>query len=230
MSTRLSISKRNALIQDYRDGKTNPDYDIIPSKTVKGKFTVRKRKQPLQQPKEEEQEENEEIEPIKTEIRQEHNEEEEIEEPEVDDQTNSMFNPLAYFQEYQLQVNKLLIEQMKALRQNNKYMMKKQQKYKTRQKQIRDIFSGIANSKDEQEEEPQEEEHHEEEERKEETQDNYFQNDYQPNIPQQTTQEIREPEPEPEQPQYKNEYEAEVDNMINPVQYSSRRDRIKAWI
>ena len=140
-----------------------------------------------------------------------------------------MFNPIAYFQEYQLQVNKLLIEQMKALRQNNKYMMKKQQKYKTRQKQIRDIFSGIVNGKDEQEEEKQEEEHHEEEEQKEEQPQSYFSNDY-PKPEQPIKEPVKEPEPEPEQPQYKNEYEAQVEEMINPVKYVSRRDRIKAWI
>ena len=230
MSSRLPISKRNALIADYNDGKVDPDYEVIPSKTTKGKYTVRKRKQsivppPLQEEREEEKvpEEKPDIKPLKV------NSEEEDEE--VDDQTSTMFNPLAYFQEYQLQVNKLLIEQMKALRQNNKYLTKKQKKYKERQKQIRNIFAGIANDKEDSEPEPKIDhpvDNHSEEEEKE-APNSYFQKDY----PQPETKEVileKAPEPEPEPIQYKNDYEAQLDQMANPIAFRSRRDRIKAFI
>ena len=123
--SRLPISKRNAIIDDFHNGIEDPDYEVIPSKTTKGKYTVRKRKhEPVEEANEEPAVENKEI------IEEPAN----IEEPEVDDQSSSMFNPMAYLQEYQLQVNKLLIEQMKALRVSNKYMLKKQNKYKDRQK------------------------------------------------------------------------------------------------
>ena len=223
--SRLSISKRNALIADYNDGKEDPDYEVIPSKTTKGKYTVRKRKQPIDQKQEEI------IDEVKPEIKPLKIEADEEEDTEVDDQTNSMFNPFAYFQEYQLQVNKLLIEQMKALRQNNKYLTKKQQKYKERQRQIRNIFAGLANEKDEPEQEiekeTQEETHEEEEEH--EKPKSYFQNDY----PQPETKEVKiekVPEPEPEQKQYQNEYEAQLDQMANPIVFNSRRNRLKAFI
>ena len=227
MSSRLPISKRNALIADYNDGKVDPDYEVIPSKTTKGKYTVRKRKQSIVPPPQEEEkvpEEKPDIKPLKTDT-------EEEEDAEVDDQTSSMFNPLAYFQEYQLQVNKLLIEQMKALRQNNKYLTKKQQKYKERQKQIRNIFAGIANEKEESEpetnEEPQVENHEEEEVH--ENPKSYFQNDYpQPDTKEEKMEKVPDSEPEPVQ--YKNDYEAQLDQMANPVAYRSRRDRIKAFI
>ena len=223
--SRLSISKRNALIADFNDGKEDPDYEVIPSKTTKGKYTVRKRKQPV----EEKQEEI--IEEVKPEIKPLKVDSDEEDDVEVDDQTNAMFNPFAYFQEYQLQVNKLLIEQMKALRQNNKYLTKKQQKYKERQRQIRNIFAGIASEKDEPEhvieKETQEETHEEEEEQ--EKPKSYFQNDY----PQPETREVimeKVPEPEPEPKQYQNEYEAQLDQMANPIILNSRRNRIKAFI
>ena len=156
--------------------------------------------------------------------------------PEVDDQTNSMFNPIAYLQEYQLQVNKLLIEQMKALRVNNKYMLKKQNKYKDRQKKIRDIFSEIANRPETPEidknnnEQPIEETHEEEineEEPKNTT--SYFENNYENTVPVREV-EYQTPPPPVETPQYQNDYEEELDNMAGPRYVSSRRNRIKAFI
>ena len=44
MSQRFVDSKRNELIANFMEGKEDPEYDIIPSKTTKGKYTVRKRK------------------------------------------------------------------------------------------------------------------------------------------------------------------------------------------
>ena len=68
MSTRLPASKRNAIIADFTNGVNDPDYEVIPSKTIKGKYTVRKRKaeetpeQPAQEeePQREEQQQEEE--------------------------------------------------------------------------------------------------------------------------------------------------------------------------
>ena len=45
MST-LKRSERNCIIEDYRNGIINPNYEVIQTKT-KGRYTVRKRKVPL---------------------------------------------------------------------------------------------------------------------------------------------------------------------------------------
>ena len=45
MST-LKRSERNSIIEDYRNGVLNPNYEVIQTKT-KGRYTVRKRKVPL---------------------------------------------------------------------------------------------------------------------------------------------------------------------------------------
>ena len=217
--SRLPASKWNALIDDFHNGIEDPDYEVIPSKTTKGRYTVRKRKQESEHEVENPTEPMEPVEP---------KEDDQYEEPEVDDQSSSMFNPMAYLQEYQLQVNKLLIEQMKALRIGNKYMMKKQTKYKDRQKKIRDIFTEIANRPDEPDTEKPEpvEEPKEEKPKKE---GNYFDNDYENKIPVKEV-EYENPPPPVETPQYENEYEAELDNMAGVRHTSSRRNRIKAFI
>ena len=228
MSTRLPASKRNAIIADFNAGVNDPDYEVIPSKTVKGKFTVRKRTKTEEAPEQPAQEE--------APTQEEEPQQEEEETQEVDDQTNAMFNPYAYFQEYQLQVNRLMIEQMKALRQNNKYMLKKQQKYKQRQKQIRDIFTEVANEEPKQVQQPppQEKETEEEEQQQEEPQEevppitSYFQSNYPQQETAQPPQRVETPAPEPIQ--YKNDYEATLDNMAGTFVYGSRRDRLKAFI
>ena len=227
MSSRLPASKRNAIIADFTNGVNDPEYEVIPSKTIKGKYTVRKRKaeETPEQPAQEEEPQQEEAPP------------QEEEEDVVDDQTNSMFNPYAYFQEYQLQVNRLLIEQMKALRQNSKYMMKKQQKYKQRQKTIRNIFSEVVNGDDDddaKEERPpvQEEEEQHEVALQEEALPpitSYYQNDYpQPQTNYQPPPRPLTPAPEPVQ--YQNDYEAKLDDMAGTYNFVSRRDRLKAFI
>ena len=45
MST-LKRSERNSIIEDYRNGVLNPNYEVIQTKT-KGRYTVRRRKVPL---------------------------------------------------------------------------------------------------------------------------------------------------------------------------------------
>lgn len=42
----LKRSERNSIIEDFRNGIINPDYEVKPTKT-KGRYTVRKRKTPL---------------------------------------------------------------------------------------------------------------------------------------------------------------------------------------
>ena len=229
MSIKLPASKRNAIIADFTNGVNDPEYEVIPSKTIKGKYTVRKRKveETPEQPAQEEEPQQEEAPP------------QEEEEDVVDDQTNSMFNPYAYFQEYQLQVNRLLIEQMKALRQNSKYMMKKQQKYKQRQKTIRNIFSEVVNGDDDdapkeerppvQEKVTEEEEQHEEAPQELPPITSYYQNDYpQPQTNYQPPPRPQTPAPEPVQ--YQNDYEAKLDDMAGTYNFVSRRDRLKAFI
>ena len=229
MSIRLPASKRNAIIADFTNGVNDPEYEVIPSKTIKGKYTVRKRKveETPKQLAQEEEPQQEEAPP------------QEEEEDVVDDQTNSMFNPYAYFQEYQLQVNRLLIEQMKALRQNSKYMMKKQQKYKQRQKTIRNIFSEVVNGDDDddakeerppvQEKVTEEEEQHEEAPQELPPITSYYQNDYpQPQTNYQPPPRPQTPAPEPVQ--YQNDYEAKLDDMAGTYNFVSRRDRLKAFI
>ena len=125
--SRLPISKRNAIIDDFHNGIQDPDYEVIPSKHTKGRYTVRKRKQEVAATREGRAAYGSDEEEVPIQLNKNNADEEppnieqSVENPEVDDQSNSMFNPIAYLQEYQLQVNKLLIEQMKALRVSNKY-------------------------------------------------------------------------------------------------------------
>ena len=42
----IKVSLRNSIIEDYRNGIINPDYEVVKTKT-KGRYTVRKRKVPL---------------------------------------------------------------------------------------------------------------------------------------------------------------------------------------
>ena len=254
MSIRLPASKRNAIIADFTNGVNDPEYEVIPSKTIKGKYTVRKRK--VEESGDQQAETPEPQQVVLHEVSGDQQAEEpqqEEEEDVVDDQTNSMFNPYAYFQEYQLQVNRLLIEQMKALRQNSKYMMKKQQKYKQRQKTIRNIFSEVANGDDDdakvsgdqqaephpfqqveerppvQEKVTEEEEQHEVAPQELPPITSYYQNDYpQPQTNYQPPPRPLTPAPEPVQ--YQNDYEAKLDDMAGTYNFVSRRDRLKAFI
>ena len=42
----IKVSLRNSIIEDYRNGIINPDYEVVKTKT-KGRYTVRRRKVPL---------------------------------------------------------------------------------------------------------------------------------------------------------------------------------------
>ena len=224
--SRLAISKRNAIIDDFHNGIQDPDYEVIPSKTTKGKYTVRKRKAEVVDNTEEPKIEQEE--PVDNIQNEDDND------IEVDDQQEGMFNPMAYFQEYQLQVNKLLIEQMKALRINNKYLHKKQAKYKDRQKKLYNVFSDIANRPDtpDTKEEPKDNvvQPIEEEDVVEEPKNvNFFDSKYVNNEPVKVI-EYENPPPPIEKPHYQNDYEEQLDNMAGTRIVSSRRNRVKAFI
>ena len=225
MSKRLPDSKRNELIADFQEGKVDPDYEVIPSKTQKGKYTVRRRKVslPVAEPQ---QQETSEPQQQSQEVKQGTDEEEEDEEQEFP-QYN--YNPYMY-QDYQMMLNKMMIEQMKMMRQQMKYSNKKQQKLKGKSQRIYDLLSELAKPEPEPEEETpvKETEHEEEEEHEEappENTKNYFQNDYK------NTQPVKEiipekPPVEPEPPKYKQEYEQKIDEIGGYVRFPSRRDRL----
>ena len=40
MSQRIADSKCNELIANFMEGKEDPEYEVIPSKTTKGKFYI----------------------------------------------------------------------------------------------------------------------------------------------------------------------------------------------
>lgn len=227
---RLSTSKRNELIADFNEGKIDPDFEVIPSKTVKGKYTIRKRKVSLpadEEPQEENNQVDEEAEEV--EVQQ--------EQPQTLDLAPIKHDKMTeYLLDYQMAMNKLMIEQMKALRQNNKYMLYKQKKYKERQNKIHDIFDSIAKTRNlsNEAEEPEQEEVEEpvEETPQPKRNTNYFQNDY--SIPKQEIESEEEDEQTQEIPEkeYENDYERDLDQMAGVPTYviQSRRSKIKSFI
>ena len=222
MSSRLPDSKRNELIAEYNEGKTNPDYEVIPSKTQKGKYTVRKRKVSLP-------ENTQEPEP----------EPEPPEQPqqEEDDLMNyspyyPQFNEEIMYRQYQAQLNQMMLEQMKLLRQNMKYSTYKQQKIKDKTNKIYGILSDAVN-RNYPEPEPETSPNYNPE-------PDYNQQYYQPEQEEEPElEEEPEPEPEPElqyqapeaspnyNQNYAQDYERDIDEMAG-ITYKpySRKDRI----
>jgi N-acetylmuramoyl-L-alanine amidase CwlA len=45
--SKLRVTERNSIIEDYRQGIVNPSFEVIPSKRTKGKYTVRPRTRQL---------------------------------------------------------------------------------------------------------------------------------------------------------------------------------------
>lgn len=232
MSSRLPQSKRNALIADFNAGIQDKEYEVIPSKNQKGRYTIRRRKENIEgEPVEETHQEPSVV------VESDDSEEEPLkeipEEPKIlsNNIDENMFNPYMYIQEYQMALNRMMVEQMKSLRQTNKYLMKKQKKYKERQQQIRNIFQDVARTSDPIEEaeepsytEPVEEEHEES------RQQDYFDNTYQNTEPTKDIELEKPLYPEPEPVQYQNDYEEQLDSMTQNYTFGSRRDRIKAFI
>ena len=225
---RLPDSKRNELIAEFNEGKINPDYEVIPNKNQKGKYTVRRRKvslpadQNVQDPPD-----NEPAEENQPDIQPE-------EVPEFQD--DSAYFPSykmkknAMFRELQMEMNKMFIEQMKMMRQQIKHENKKRQKLKDKSQMVYDLLAEIAREPPkpapEPEPEPESEPEPAEEEKEVPRSSNYFDNTYKtdepikPVVPQ-------NPPPEPEPKVYQQPYEADLDK-IEGVYYKpySRRDRL----
>jgi hypothetical protein len=156
---RLKTSERNRIIADFTAGKPDPNYDVIPSKTQKGKFTIR-RKLPAENkpPVEEKPKEETKNEPPAENLQNTANmeaEEEEVDDPNynpyLDDETyypKFKLTKNAMFREMQLMLNKIMLEQMKMLRQDQKRTEAKRKKYGTKTKKIHNILAGIAYNDD----------------------------------------------------------------------------------
>ena len=226
MSSRLPDSKRNELIAEYNEGKTNPDYEVIPSKTQKGKYTVRKRKVSL---------------PVTEDTVDEYADipdDNTAEEPTENDEEPEMmqnYNPSYYmprannfFEQYQFQMNQMFLEQMKLMRQNIKWNKRKQDKIKGKTQKIYDIISEAV-SRQEPEPEPEQKPPELDPIPEEPGPQDYFEKNYK--APEQVPEQVPESEPEhvPEEdtPQYEQPYEREIDEMsgfyFKPY---SRKDRI----
>ena len=100
MSQRLAKSKRNGLIANFMEGKEDPKYEVIHTKTTKDKYSVRKRNVNLPIEIEEET-------PIEP---KEKKKEEAPAEEEAD--PGNYFNPYNpyMFQEYQVMLNRMMVE------------------------------------------------------------------------------------------------------------------------
>jgi hypothetical protein len=217
--SRLADSQRNSLIEDFRNGIVNPDFDIIPNKNVKGKYTVRKRKVPLSVRKEGD------LPPV------------EGEQPPVSEEqpltfekdetvTDDTYNPFAddelyipgggmkqgeMFREMQLQINRMMLEQMKMMRHQQKDQMTKHNKYKEKTKKVYDIINQVANQPPSQDEDVQIQ------------QPKYFKEEPPSQPPEDDEEEF--------EVQYTNEYERQLDYMTGDSQPSySRRNNLKAFI
>ena len=163
---RLPDSKRNELIAKFHDGVVDPDYEVIPSKNTQGRYTIRRRKVPLPVPDQQAAPQQEQAEP-----------QEEQEEPQEDDGNDIQFDPYlddraympqvklnknAMFREMQLQMNRMMIENMKLMRQQVKQTEKKRQKLKEKSKRMSEFLSKVLDEAEQQPaEEPAEEQHEE---------------------------------------------------------------------
>ena len=210
---RLRDSKRNELIANFQEGIMDPEYEVIPNKTTKGKYTIRKRKVPLpteppkeDTPQEETPAEEQPQQPEGTEEQEDYN-------PYFDDQNympSFKMNKNAMFREMQMMMNRMFIENMKMMRQQVKQTEKKRMKLKEKNAKISNMLTSIV-----------------EQAEREEAEENV---EGEVEVPEETTPE-QEPEPEPEpvpQKEYTNEYEKGLDMMAGDV-YStvpSRRNRL----
>jgi hypothetical protein len=217
--TRLPDSQRNSLIEDFRKGVVTPDYDIIPNKNIKGKYTVRGRKVTLPVKEGEElPKEGEEPKPTTEEdplILQ--------EQPQVI--TDETYNPFddgelylppgamktgEVFREMQLQLNRVFLENMKMMRKDLKYQKLKHDKYKQKTKKIYDIINQVASRSeyDDEEQSYTEPKEHLEEPKEEDPKDT-----------------------EEEFTVYDNSYEKKLDYMTGDSRPTySRRSKLKAFI
>lgn len=231
MTKRLTQKERNAIIADFNQGNPTPGYDVIPSKAQKGRYTIRK--------KQEEKPETPET-PAAPETEEAPQEKEEVvvdegtvsPDDEIDDDTLSYvpsfkLNKNAMFREMQMQMNRLMLEQMKMIRQQQKWSNKKQKKMKDRTKQMYDIISAPPLQEIYEEEDVPEEPVETEQVPVQNT--DYFDKGYQNPAPSRKKEPEPAPEPEPiPEKEYQNEYERDLDDMAGEsIQYyiPSRNDR-----
>ena len=219
---RLPDSKRNELIANFQAGITDPNYEVIPSKTTVGKYTIRRRKVAMPVPEQEQPEQ--EVPQI-----EQPQEQQEEENPYLNDASyfpSFKMNKNAMFREMQMQMNRMFIEQMKMMRQQVKQTEKKREKLKMKSKRITDILTNIVNDaeKEELEEKNKEEETHEEEEEKEvETPETPKPEPVQLPKSSEMLKEMAQPEK-----QYANSYEKNIDQLAGDVYRTipSRRARL----
>lgn len=215
---RLPDSKRNELIDNYRNGIIDPNYEVIPSKTTTGRYTIRRRKTALPVPENQPQSQQQPEQPVEQPQEEEPPEEEPEEAPynPYTDDNNYLpqfkMNKNAMFREMQMAMNRMMIENMKMMRQQVKQVEKKRLKLKEKNKKISDLLSSIVEQAEREEQEEQ--------------------------------QRPAEPEPAPEEtheeheediqtidtmtaPQYPNEYEHQLAQMAGDAPIGlSRRSRL----
>ena len=212
---RLPDSKRNELISKFNKGVIDPDYEVIPSKNTEGRYTIRKRKVQLpvpDQPTEESPEEQ---------TQEPDNQEQLIPQEDIDPYLDDRaympqvkLNKNAMFRELQIQMNKMMIENMKLMRQQLKSTEKKRQKLKDKSKKMSMFLSKVLDEAEKEEPEETQEEQEEPE----------------------TVEESNTPLPQPEEEEHDevipaskhlNQYEDKLDDLAgdsNPGY--SRRDRL----
>jgi hypothetical protein len=219
---RLKTSERNRIIAAFTEGKPDPNYDVIPSKTQKGKYTIRKK---LQNPNKK-AEEAQPTEDAPSEVSQPdipntegvENEEEPAQEeedynPYLDDSyyyPKTRMTKAAMFREMQMALNRMMLEQMKMLRRDQKRTEAKRKKYGTKTKKIHNILSSIAYNDDQIPQIPEATDKEEVEE--------YF-----------TQKEPLVPPPEPDDPDAQ-PYDEQLQDMAAEPVVQSRRDKLKAFI
>ena len=210
---RLRDSKRNELIANFQEGIQDPEYEVIPNKTTKGKYTIRKRKVPLpsEEPKEQPEGDQKE-EPQQVQEEQPEETEQEPYNPYLDDQNylpTYKMKKNAMFREMQMQINRMFIENMKMMRSQLKQTEKKRMKLKEKSGKISNMLSAIV----------------EQAEREEAEEDNI-----EGEVEVQEETEPEEPKEEPVVPkkEYANDYEQNLDMMAGDVYATapSRRNRL----
>ena len=170
---RLPDSKRNELISKFNKGVIDPDYEVIPSKNTEGRYTIRKRKVQLPVPDQPTEES-----PVQSSQRypggrqegsegfdgEPDNQEQLIPQEDIDPYLDDRaympqikLNKNAMFRELQIQMNKMMIENMKLMRQQIKNTEKKRQKLKDKSKKMSMFLSKVLDEAEKEEPEPQEE-------------------------------------------------------------------------
>ena len=212
---RLPDSKRNELISKFNKGVIDPDYEVIPSKNTEGRYTIRKRKVQLPVPDQPTDENQNQEQPQEETQNQEEYTEPEIEDPYLDDRAylpQYKLNKNAMFRELQIQMNKMMIENMKLMRQQIKNTEKKRQKLKEKSKKMSQFLSKVLDEAEKEEPEQIEEEP-------------------------EPVEVSNEPKPQPEEEEQEeeiipaskhlNQYEDKLDNLAGDANPGySRRDRL----